>query len=156
MSQFSRNSPCHCFTSPETISVIKLFADSPADSPGFPLSHFFVVDSFNIHRLVIAGVTCASKFFSDVFYTNSRYAKVRPSVPSHFPIPKLTTPGRRSSPSRAQPPRTSIPSPKRLPSLRPRRRTRSLRHHARRILRPRGHRTTSRRNASRHGLPRRR
>ena len=40
------------------------------------LTHFFVVDSFNIHRLVIAGVTCASKFFSDVFYTNSRYAKV--------------------------------------------------------------------------------
>ncbi|KAI9924062.1 hypothetical protein ASPWEDRAFT_170402 [Aspergillus wentii DTO 134E9] len=40
------------------------------------LSRFFVVDSFNIHRLVIAGVTCASKFFSDVFYTNSRYAKV--------------------------------------------------------------------------------
>jgi hypothetical protein len=38
-----------------------------------------VVDSFNIHRLVIAGVTCASKFFSDVFYTNSRYAKV--SIP---------------------------------------------------------------------------
>ncbi|KAH8770274.1 cyclin-domain-containing protein [Hyaloscypha finlandica] len=49
----------------------------PAEnSPEFPLSHFFVVDSFNIHRLVIAGVTCASKFFSDVFYTNSRYAKV--------------------------------------------------------------------------------
>lgn len=38
---------------------------------------YFVVDSFNIHRLVIAGVTCSSKFFSDVFYTNSRYAKVR-------------------------------------------------------------------------------
>jgi hypothetical protein len=49
----------------------------PSDHVGaFPLSHFFVVDSFNIHRLVIAGVTCASKFFSDVFYTNSRYAKV--------------------------------------------------------------------------------
>ena len=56
------------------------------DSPQIPpepqpidpynLSHFFVVDSFNIHRLVIAGVTCASKFFSDIFYTNSRYAKV--------------------------------------------------------------------------------
>lgn len=41
------------------------------------LAHYFVVDSFNIHRLVIAGVTCASKFFSDVFYTNSRYAKVK-------------------------------------------------------------------------------
>lgn len=59
-----------------------------AESPGIPkepsmvdpynLSHFFVVDSFNIHRLVIAGVTCASKFFSDIFYTNSRYAKVSP------------------------------------------------------------------------------
>jgi hypothetical protein len=57
--------------------------DSPALSPelngieAYNLSHFFVVDSFNIHRLVIAGVTCASKFFSDIFYTNSRYAKVR-------------------------------------------------------------------------------
>lgn len=40
------------------------------------INQFFVVDSYNIHRLVIAGVTCASKFFSDVFYTNSRYAKV--------------------------------------------------------------------------------
>ena len=47
------------------------------DSDPYNLSHFFVVDSFNIHRLVIAGVTCASKFFSDIFYTNSRYAKVR-------------------------------------------------------------------------------
>lgn len=37
---------------------------------------YFVVDSFNIHRLIISGVTCSSKFFSDVFYTNSRYAKV--------------------------------------------------------------------------------
>ncbi|KHJ32558.1 putative cyclin-dependent protein kinase complex component [Erysiphe necator] len=39
-------------------------------------SRLFVVDSYNIHRLVIAAVTCASKFFSDIFYTNSRYAKV--------------------------------------------------------------------------------
>ncbi|KAF2456660.1 hypothetical protein BDY21DRAFT_345739 [Lineolata rhizophorae] len=46
------------------------------DPDPYNLSHFFVVDSFNIHRLVIAGVTCASKFFSDIFYTNSRYAKV--------------------------------------------------------------------------------
>lgn len=56
-------------------------------TPG-DLSQFFVVDSYNIHRLVIAGVTCASKFFSDVFYTNSRYAKVsrraRPPYRSPF------------------------------------------------------------------------
>ncbi|KAF2178580.1 cyclin-domain-containing protein [Zopfia rhizophila CBS 207.26] len=50
--------------------------EPPLESDPYNLSHFFVVDSFNIHRLVIAGVTCASKFFSDVFYTNSRYAKV--------------------------------------------------------------------------------
>lgn len=45
----------------------------------------FAIDSFNVHRLVIAGVTVASKFFSDVFYTNSRYAKVsRPFLPVGF------------------------------------------------------------------------
>ncbi|CUS14522.1 unnamed protein product [Tuber aestivum] len=49
---------------------------TPPITDAYSFSHFFVVDSFNIHRLVIAGVTCASKFFSDVFYTNSRYAKV--------------------------------------------------------------------------------
>lgn len=47
-----------------------------SDSDPCSLAQFFVVDSFNIHRLVIAAVTCASKYFSDVFYTNSRYAKV--------------------------------------------------------------------------------
>ncbi|KAI0409513.1 cyclin-domain-containing protein [Xylaria palmicola] len=53
----------------ESLGSIKAdLATSPAT--------YFVVDSFNIHRLIIAGVTCASKFFSDVFYTNSRYAKV--------------------------------------------------------------------------------
>lgn len=73
----------------------------PLDDP-YNLSHFFVVDSFNIHRLVIAGVTCASKFFSDVFYTNSRYAKVSTSAicfkkHSHtfrsagFPLPSSIT-----------------------------------------------------------------
>src|SRR5689334_8821517 len=45
--------------------------------PGSPVPHrTFMIDSYNIHRLLIAGVTVASKFFSDVFYTNSRYAKV--------------------------------------------------------------------------------
>lgn len=49
-------------------------SDSEEDSDKLP--NHFVIDSFNIHRLVIAGVACASKFFSDIFYTNSRYAKV--------------------------------------------------------------------------------
>ncbi|KAE9973441.1 hypothetical protein EG327_009094, partial [Venturia inaequalis] len=58
--------------------------DTSAAGEQYSLSHFFVVDSFNIHRLVIAGVTCASKFFSDIFYTNSRYAKV-----GGLPLPEL-------------------------------------------------------------------
>ncbi|KAF2098640.1 cyclin-domain-containing protein [Rhizodiscina lignyota] len=57
---------------------------TPMDVDSYNLSHFFVVDSYNIHRLVIAGVTCASKFFSDIFYTNSRYAKV-----GGLPLPEL-------------------------------------------------------------------
>ncbi|GAA5805086.1 cyclin-domain-containing protein [Helicostylum pulchrum] len=34
------------------------------------------IDSFNIHRLIISAIMVASKFFSDVFFTNARYAKV--------------------------------------------------------------------------------
>ncbi|CAE6463444.1 unnamed protein product [Rhizoctonia solani] len=46
-------------------------------TPQSPAPHrTLTIDSYNIHRLLIAGVTVASKFFSDVFYTNSRYAKV--------------------------------------------------------------------------------
>ena len=51
-------------------------SSSRTTSPHTPSATYFVVDSYNIHRLIIAGVTCASKFFSDVFYTNARYAKV--------------------------------------------------------------------------------
>jgi PHO85 cyclin-6/7 len=62
------------------------------------LSQFFVVDSYNIHRLVIAGVTCASKFFSDVFYTNSRYAKVSAfTAPPLGALGLILVTGRRSS-----------------------------------------------------------
>ncbi|WFC99384.1 cyclin-like protein interacting with PHO85 [Malassezia yamatoensis] len=53
--------------------------DSLQDSSsfyGFPGIRGFAIDSYNIHRLIIAGITVASKFFSDVFYTNARYAKV--------------------------------------------------------------------------------
>ncbi|KAF2166540.1 hypothetical protein M409DRAFT_23178 [Zasmidium cellare ATCC 36951] len=67
-------------TQPESPSI----PPEPSGIDPYNLSHFFVVDSFNIHRLVIAGVTCASKFFSDIFYTNSRYAKV-----GGLPLPEL-------------------------------------------------------------------
>ncbi|KAJ2777791.1 cyclin-like protein interacting with PHO85, partial [Coemansia interrupta] len=35
----------------------------------------FVIDPYSIHRLIITIITVASKWFSDVFFTNSRYAK---------------------------------------------------------------------------------
>jgi len=37
---------------------------------------FFSVDPYSIHRLLISGIMLSSKFFSDIFFTNSRYAKV--------------------------------------------------------------------------------
>ena len=67
-----------------------------SDADAYDISHFFVVDSFNIHRLVMAGVTCASKFFSDVFYTNSRYAKVSRATPISFLFP-FPLPNRQSN-----------------------------------------------------------
>ena len=56
-------------------------AEGEGASSASQASKLFAIDSFNVHRLVIAGVTVASKFFSDVFYTNSRYAKVSFSSP---------------------------------------------------------------------------
>mgnify|MGYP002378578721 CR=1 FL=1 len=46
--------------------------DESEDSP----EQLFVMDSYNIHRLIISGITVSSKFFSDIFYKNLRYAKV--------------------------------------------------------------------------------
>lgn len=75
------NSSVHDLQQPPSPPQI---VDPPLHSDPYNLSHFFVVDSYNIHRLVIAGVTCASKFFSDVFYTNSRYAKVSTECLPHI------------------------------------------------------------------------
>ena len=40
------------------------------------ISKLFIITPFNVHRLIIAAITVSSKFFSDIFYTNQRYAKV--------------------------------------------------------------------------------
>lgn len=98
---------------------------APEDPPGRPtsmpdsgslpsghgdLSQFFVVDSYNIHRLVIAGVTCASKFFSDVFYTNSRYAKVGVCIGGGGVFQANGHVGWWSSTCRIKPSGTAVPS----------------------------------------------
>lgn len=63
--------PCsnECF-----LSVLVYFDRMSRNSSGLR------IDSYNIHRLVITGIMVASKFFSDIFYTNARYAKVKEKV----------------------------------------------------------------------------
>jgi len=68
--------PMHQTSAQDSPQTPPMVTEPSSIEEPYNFSHFFVVDSFNIHRLVIAGVTCASKFFSDIFYTNSRYAKV--------------------------------------------------------------------------------
>ena len=48
----------------------------PVDKTEVNNPHVFVMDSFNIHRLIITAVTVSTKFSSDFFYSNSRYSKV--------------------------------------------------------------------------------
>ena len=58
-----------------------LLVHSPPSMPTLD-DESFTIDSFNVHRLVITTVAVATKFFSDQFYTNSRYARV---LPLRFP-----------------------------------------------------------------------
>lgn len=67
----------YCPASNEVFLSLLVYFDRMSKLAKEACGKAFVIDSYNIHRLVIAGVTVASKFFSDVFYTNSRYAKVR-------------------------------------------------------------------------------
>ncbi|KAI0786478.1 cyclin-domain-containing protein [Abortiporus biennis] len=66
----------YCPASNEVFLSLLVYFDRMSKLAKEASGKLFVIDSYNIHRLVIAGVTVASKFFSDVFYTNSRYAKV--------------------------------------------------------------------------------
>jgi hypothetical protein len=66
----------YCPTTNEVFLSLLVYFDRMSKLSNEATGKAFVIDSYNIHRLVIAGVTVASKFFSDVFYTNSRYAKV--------------------------------------------------------------------------------
>lgn len=70
----------YCPASNEVFLSLLVYFDRMSKLAKEANGRMFVIDSYNIHRLVIAGVTVASKFFSDVFYTNSRYAKVRIST----------------------------------------------------------------------------
>lgn len=86
----------YCPTTNEVFLSLLVYFDRMSKLNGEATGRTFVIDSYNIHRLVIAGVTVASKFFSDVFYTNSRYAKVCASfvfsltnMLTRCPLPKV-------------------------------------------------------------------
>lgn len=66
----------YCPTTNEVFLSLLVYFDRMSKLAFEATGKSFAIDSFNVHRLVIAGVTVASKFFSDVFYTNTRYAKV--------------------------------------------------------------------------------
>lgn len=66
----------YCPTTNEVFLSLLVYFDRMSKLAFDATGKGFAIDSFNVHRLIIAGVTVASKFFSDVFYTNSRYAKV--------------------------------------------------------------------------------
>ena len=66
----------YCPTTNEVFLSLLVYFDRMSKLSEEATGSRFVIDSYNVHRLVIAGVTVASKFFSDVFYTNSRYARV--------------------------------------------------------------------------------
>ncbi|KAF8312812.1 cyclin-related 2, partial [Clavulina sp. PMI_390] len=66
----------YCPATNDVFLALLVYFDRMARGGGTGGTGGLAIDSFNVHRLVIAGVTVASKFFSDVFYLNSRYAKV--------------------------------------------------------------------------------
>ena len=112
----------YCPTTNHVFLSLLVYFDRMSKLSEDSVGRAFVIDSYNIHRLVIAGVTVASKFFSDVFYTNSRYAKVCHITTwiayclSSFPLHKLFLTlyfplGWRSPTVGTQPIRTSIPPP---------------------------------------------
>ncbi|KAF9019271.1 hypothetical protein BDZ89DRAFT_1208211, partial [Hymenopellis radicata] len=84
----------YCPTTNEVFLSLLVYFDRMSKLTG----RAFVIDSYNIHRLVIAGVTVASKFFQRRFLYKLTVCK-----------------GWRPSPSRTQSARTPVPSSQRLP-----------------------------------------
>ncbi|KAJ7756915.1 cyclin-domain-containing protein, partial [Mycena olivaceomarginata] len=66
----------YCPTSTEVFVSLLVYFDRMSRLSKATIGHTLVIDSYNIHRLLIAGVTVASKFTSDIVYTNTRWAKV--------------------------------------------------------------------------------
>lgn len=64
----------YCPVANECLIAILVYFDKMTEAKGKKKP--FHIDSYDIHRLIITGLMIASKLYSDVFYTNTRYAKV--------------------------------------------------------------------------------
>ncbi|CCF60696.1 hypothetical protein KAFR_0L00880 [Kazachstania africana CBS 2517] len=83
LEQYFKRIQKYCPTTNDVFLSLLIYFDrifnkcnSKFDNYGHDNPQIFVMDSYNIHRLIIAGVTVSTKFLSDFFYSNSRYAKV--------------------------------------------------------------------------------
>lgn len=74
----------YCPCSNECFLALLVYFDRMSKTTNTTRSSGLQIDSFNIHRLIIAGIMVSSKLFSDVFFTNTRYAKVKVIVYSFF------------------------------------------------------------------------
>ncbi|PHZ16413.1 cyclin-related 2, partial [Rhizopus microsporus ATCC 52813] len=66
----------YCPCANECLIALLVYFDrmtQPKPSRHIPPLH---IDSYSIHRLIITGLMISSKLYSDIFFTNTRYAKV--------------------------------------------------------------------------------
>ncbi|SCV01528.1 LAMI_0G12068g1_1 [Lachancea mirantina] len=76
LQQYFQRIQKYCPTTNDVFLSLLVYFDRIAKACNQGKSQVFVMDSYNIHRLIISAVTVSTKFFSDFFYSNSRYARV--------------------------------------------------------------------------------
>ncbi|KAG6814942.1 hypothetical protein H0H87_006364, partial [Tephrocybe sp. NHM501043] len=66
----------YCPMTNKVFLILLVYFDRMSKLSSNAVSCSFIIALFNIHHLAIAGITIASKFFSNIFYTILHYAKV--------------------------------------------------------------------------------
>lgn len=66
----------YCATSNDVYLSLLVYFDRLSQPTVEDMEPKLILDSYNIHRLIITAFTVATKFSQDVYFTNKRYAKV--------------------------------------------------------------------------------
>ncbi|XBW37485.1 hypothetical protein QEN19_003066 [Hanseniaspora menglaensis] len=66
----------YCATSNDVYLSLLVYFDKLSQPPAENFEPKLILDSYNIHRLIITAFTVATKFSQDIYFTNKRYAKV--------------------------------------------------------------------------------